>query len=377
VISGGELRALSVIDGARGLRAIGVEWLGVVAACLLCQLWWHPALYVLAVMFIGARQHALAVIGHDATHHRLLPHRNANDWVGNVLCLWPVFISVEGFRTFHVPHHQHTSVEGDGNRELWHTHEDGELVEDWRYPKSRLGLAVVLLKRGLVATGLWWMLRGLLSSIVVRERPAVIVARYAYFAGVAALVTLAGAWNLFLLYWVVPYCTWHTAIQYMRLICEHSAVHSPSPAYQVTRTTIPTRLESLFVLPRNIGYHIEHHRYPSVPFYRLPELHARLMQLPGYRLNANVSRSVWQALGEVSLTSQLGATKLPTSEEAADEGAGLVAWGVENRTGGAGGGAPRLRASQDVCARSAGIGETTTRRNDSASIPRSLLHDLP
>ena len=159
----------------RALRAIGAEWLGVVAAVVLCQLWFHPALYLLAVMFIGARQHALAVIGHDATHYRLLPDRNINDWAGNVLCLWPVFISVEGFRKFHAPHHQHTNLESDGNRELWHTHRDGVLVAEWQYPKSKLGLAAVLLKHGLAITGLWWMTRGLLSSIVVRERPAVIV----------------------------------------------------------------------------------------------------------------------------------------------------------------------------------------------------------
>jgi fatty acid desaturase len=291
-----QLRALSVIDPARALCAIAAEWLGVVVAVVLCQLWFHPASYVLAVMFIGARQHALAIIGHDATHYRLLPARHTNDWVGNVLCLWPWFISVEGFRKFHAPHHQHTNLEGDGNRELWHTHENGVLLEDWQYPKSPLGLAAVLLRRGLVVTGLWWMTRGLLSSIVVRERPVVIVMRYTYFVSVAALITLSGTWSVFVFYWLVPYCTWHTAIQYARLICEHSAVRSDAPAYRLTRTTIPTQLESLFVLPRNIGYHIEHHWYPSVPFYRLPELHQRLLQVPNYHANANIQRSVYRSL---------------------------------------------------------------------------------
>jgi fatty acid desaturase len=73
-------------------------------------------------------------------------------------------------------------------------------------------------------------------------------------------------------------------------------VHSAAAAYRVTRTTIPTRVESLFILPRNIGYHIEHHWYPSVPFYRLPELHERLLQVPGFRRDANIKRSVSRAL---------------------------------------------------------------------------------
>ena len=75
-------------------------------------------------------------------------------------------------------------------------------------------------------------------------------------------------------------------------------MHRAPPGYQVTRTTIPTRLESLFILPRNIGYHIEHHWYPSVPFYRLPELHERLLQVPSYLLSANIHRSVWHSLVE-------------------------------------------------------------------------------
>jgi fatty acid desaturase len=99
-------------------------------------------------------------------------------------------------------------------------------------------------------------------------------------------------------------------IKYARLICEHSIVHSAAPAYQTTRTTIPTRLESVFVLPRNIGYHIEHHWYPSVPFYRLPELHERLLQVPDFRRHANIKRSVIHSL--VECTSGVAAISGPS-----------------------------------------------------------------
>ena len=58
------------------------------------------------------------------------------------------------------------------------------------------------------------------------------------------------------------------------------------------------RLEKFFILPRNIGYHIEHHWYPSVPFYRLPELHRLLMARNGFRAHAVVRRSVVISLGE-------------------------------------------------------------------------------
>jgi fatty acid desaturase len=125
-----------------------------------------------------------------------------------------------------------------------------------------------------------------------------VLSKIAFYGSVAAALTVFGAWHAFLLYWIVPYCTWHIAAQYIRLICEHSAVESEEEEYAITRTTIPTLLESIFILPGNVGYHIEHHWYPSVPFYRLPELHQALMQREGFRQNAVVRRSVLASLGE-------------------------------------------------------------------------------
>jgi fatty acid desaturase len=75
-------------------------------------------------------------------------------------------------------------------------------------------------------------------------------------------------------------------------------VVSEEAEYSITRTTIPTWLESMFVLPHNVGFHLEHHWYPSVPFYRLPELHQQLMAREGFRTHAVVRRSVLTSLGE-------------------------------------------------------------------------------
>ena len=72
----------------------------------------------------------------------------------------------------------------------------------------------------------------------------------------------------------------------------------PDNAYPRTRTTQPTWLERNFLAPKNVNYHIEHHFFPSVPFYRLPELHAILMSKPGYRESAHVTSTYWGVLEE-------------------------------------------------------------------------------
>jgi fatty acid desaturase len=306
-----KVKELSRLEPGKALAATAQEWLSIAAAIVLCSYFWHPVLYLIAVMFIGARQHALLILGHDASHFRYLATRWQNDLFANLFLMWPTFASVEGFRKFHGTHHQYTNLPDDGNRHIWHTHDAaGELAPDWEFPKTRAGLALVLLRRAAFLTGMLWIVRGLVGTMLIPSPRWMLGAQIAFYASVVGALTFFGAWYAFLLYWIVPYCTWHIAAQYTRLICEHSAVESDQEEYSITRTTIPTRLESIFILPRNVGYHLEHHWYPSVPFYRLPELHQALMARHGFQKHAVVRRSVLTSLGECV---QLSAEAQPSS----------------------------------------------------------------
>ncbi len=294
-----KIKELSGLDPVKALAATAEEWASIAAAIALCWYFWHPVLYAVAAIFIGSRQHALLILGHDASHYRYLPTRWQNELFANLFLMWPTFASVEGFRKFHGTHHQYTNLPADGNRHIWHTHDAaGELAPDWKFPKTRIGLALVLLRRAAFLTGIFWIVRGLVGSTLVPSPGWMRAARFAFYASAAGASTFLGAWYAFLLYWIVPYCTWHIAAQYMRIICEHSAVESDEEEYSITRSTVPTRLESIFILPRNVGYHIEHHWYPSVPWYRLPELHQALMEREGFRAHAVVRRSVLVSLRE-------------------------------------------------------------------------------
>jgi fatty acid desaturase len=292
-----DVRRLSVLAPARAIAAITVEWSILALAIAVGTLVDAWPVTLLAIVVIGARQHALTVIAHDAAHFRLLPHRQLNDWVGNVLLAWPMFISVQGFRHYHGDHHRHLNREGDGNRALWNTHDaEGRFTWEWRYPKTPLLYALKLARRVFLLTGLFWIVRGLIGGFMFGVSLLGHVVRLLLWAAVAWLLTVFDAWPEFFLYWVVPYCTWHIAAQYIRLTCEHSAIQSEDPRYADTRTTIPGWIGRFLVLPRNIGYHIEHHWYPSVPFYRLPELHALLAQRPGFRAHAHCERSILDSL---------------------------------------------------------------------------------
>ena len=107
--------------------------------------------------------------------------------------------------------------------------------------------------------------------------------RYGFYLAIALIVVWASAIELLILYWFLPMFTWLIFIFRVRSIAEHSAIQGHYSAYASTRTTCVSLIERIFVAPKNVNYHIEHHLYPSVPFHRLPQLHALLLSKPAPR----------------------------------------------------------------------------------------------
>ena len=297
------IRELSRLDPFRAARAIVVEWLAIAAAVVLCTRCWNLPLYLCALVFIGARQHALLILGHEASHYTLFKKKSSNDWVADLVFYWPMFLSVGVFRYFHRDHHRFLGTEKDKNRELWRTHTyEGTLEEDWQFPKSMPGLVLLLAKKLALIEGVVWIISGIAAMFVRPEYRKnswlYAAARSAYYGCVALLIWRLHLASGVLLYWIVPYCTWHIMIQYIRIICEHSAIPSSTPPYHLTRTTIPRGWEKLLIIPRNIGYHHEHHWFPSVPFYNLPRLHEVLVTGTRFGQCGAISYGVVDALCE-------------------------------------------------------------------------------
>jgi len=295
------IRDLSRFNEFRAALAIIVEWLSIVAAIALGQHFWSVPLYLCAVVFIGARQHALLVLGHEASHFTLFKKKWKNDWVADLVLYWPTFLSVGVFRYFHQDHHRYLGTEKDKNRELWHTHTyEGVLAKDWEFPKSVPGLLLLLTRKAAFVEGIGWITKGILAMFVQpdfrKSSWFYVTVRSGYYAGIALLLLRLNLAIEFLLYWIVPYCTWHILIQYIRIICEHSAIPSSTPPYHLTRTTVASLWERILIIPRNIGYHHEHHWYPSVPFYNLPRLHTVLTTQTKFGRCAVISRGVMRAL---------------------------------------------------------------------------------
>ena len=75
---------------------------------------WLPVLLVvlLAITLVGALQHRLAGLGHEASHYIFMKNRYLNDLIPDIFCMFPLLTTVHFYRVFHMAHHQYTNDPG-------------------------------------------------------------------------------------------------------------------------------------------------------------------------------------------------------------------------------------------------------------------------
>lgn len=282
------LRNLSQLSAKRALVALLFDWAVIVGCFALSLAVPHPLVWILCGVGIAARQHALLILMHDASHFRLLPGRRWNDRVGNWLCAWPLLITTEGYRANHLAHHSHLNTDDDPDWVRKHGR------EDWTFPKSKWGVVVLLLRelcgRGFLQA-LWSI--GDLSTTKLRaaKTKSSWVERLAYYAVLATGVTLTSLWIPVLLLWFLPAFTLLPVILRIRSIAEHFGVEGEHE-FNKSRNLHCRWWERCLLAPHNSGYHLDHHLYPSVPFYNLPRLHAELQGVPLYAHTSHQSYGI-------------------------------------------------------------------------------------
>ena len=84
--------------------------------------------------------------------------------------------------------------------------------------------------------------------------------------------------------------------QYIRSVAEHFGELAYEDDLSASRTVKPALLERFFIAPHQVGYHLEHHLYPGVPFYHLPKLHQLLMKQKKYQEKAHITNGYVRGL---------------------------------------------------------------------------------
>jgi fatty acid desaturase len=259
----------------------------------------------LAFVVVGTRYHGLEAMMHEAAHHRLHANKKINEFIGE-LSAWPMGFSLFLYR--HIRHFSHHRNIG--------TVKDAHLSQIYkRYPgRFSTPLTPWQLIKNCAATSLQFHREMWLGQIYknVRLLPALSRRRatsWIVFQSVIFLAIVAGSvfWGLsvtwiYLLFFVLPFI-WVTIFSgYLRLLAEHFGI--PGGEGAIAGANVRTVLVSwpvrVMLWPHNLNYHLEHHWYPSVPFYNLPALHALLHGSPQIRERMHITRGLKNLFRELT-----------------------------------------------------------------------------
>jgi fatty acid desaturase len=272
------------------------DWTVIAIAITVSLLYPNWIVYLLAVMFIGGRMHGLGILAHEVAHYRFIKNKKLGDWIANLFLTWPIFYSVDSFRKTHLAHHKHLNSEGDPD----FMHKQGK----WLFPRSRFAMIRMIIGD---LTGIN-IPQTLIQNKVFAERAkragansvAEAIGKIIYYGGLITVLIYFGWWDEFLWYWMLPYVTWLHMIFKLRSVAEHYAIYDQEKPEERTRTVLLTYLERFFITPHHINMHVEHHTYPSVPFYKLLKLHKHLARDPEYRKQNHFTKSFVGVIKECS-----------------------------------------------------------------------------
>jgi fatty acid desaturase len=84
----------------------GTLWFYQIADELGLGWWWNVPVTIAAIVLVGAGQHQLTGLAHEAAHHILFKSRFLNDLASDWLCMFPLYSSTQHYRLQHLAHHQ-------------------------------------------------------------------------------------------------------------------------------------------------------------------------------------------------------------------------------------------------------------------------------
>ena len=295
-----EIRDLRVVRDHRAWLTLAVNYGLVGASMALVAFVPNPFTVILALFIIGARQLGFAVVMHESSHHTLFRNRKLNDFAGNWLAGYPIYLSADMYRAHHLEHHAKT----------W-TDADPDLPLAKAFPVSKASMARKVLRDLLGITGLKQLLGTTYLVVKVirgeevdsgtlpmrmKRGPAI---RMVIGTLCTNLILFGILWALghpmLYLLWFGAWMTTNNLVARIRSIAKHAVVPDPTDPMGQTRTVTAGWIERLLIAPNGVQYHLEHHLLMTVPHYNLPKFHA-MMRERGLLEGACIAENYGQVL---------------------------------------------------------------------------------
>lgn len=264
-----EIQALSGHRPRRWLREAAVTWLTVAVIIWIGVAASTIFVTIPCIVLIGIRQMVLGILLHDQVH-RLGLRGKYGDWIANCIVGYPLFATtVEDYAKIHLSHHKYFMTQKDPD----FIRKSGK---EWTFPMG-IGRMAKLLAMDITGLNTIKLIKGKTGKAGMeefnRKNPSPLWLRLGYYAIGAAILTLAGGWTIFLIYWVLPILTiTQIAVRWIAVI-EHEYNVENSQVLQVTPLIELKWWQRIISPDLNFAMHAYHHLHPGVSFANLPRVH--------------------------------------------------------------------------------------------------------
>lgn len=266
-----ELRALNQRSDLRGWLQLGSH-LGAIALAVAAHAWAMSSWWVLLTGFVlGVLINFLYAAQHELSHGSVFKTKVLNEFFGRIIGFFMLFPRDYDL-VMHSAHHQWTQ---DWER-------DGELVrEPYTLTTYLLWLSGVSYWRNRVA-GVIRRARGIIVEPYIKPAQEKMIIResrihLALYVAIIVVSAVFGNW-WWLTFWILPMLLTKPVHQLQNTI-EHLGLSHENDIFENTRST---RTNALFRwLCWQMPYHTAHHTFPSVPFWKLRELNAKIESKAG------------------------------------------------------------------------------------------------
>jgi len=221
---------------------------------------WVYAVNIPFYLLAAASLHGISLFTHEGVHGTLSTRPWWNRTL-SIMCAQPVLQNYSAYKVLHLKHHHHLGEEGDPDHYANYTSWTWlEFLMHWGrliigYPAYITMIPILGFRNGNASARRWIIFEVCLLAVLVT----------------AAVLWVPWLWLLHA--WLIPMLVINTMVN-IRGMSQHTFLEHQSDTILGTRSILTNPVTAFFMCNEN--YHLEHHLYPSIPWYNLPRLHELL-----------------------------------------------------------------------------------------------------
>jgi fatty acid desaturase len=285
-----QIKPLTQLDNWHGLLALLEDYsIIIVSIFCTCRLsWWF---YPIALLTIGSRQRALATILHESAHQTLAKNKWLNLILGTFCSGYLIFQQSAAYKESHcLNHHCHLgNPDRDPDLKFYLSSGLYKPLNKQEFIIEHIWKPLLLLR---LPNYIFYLVRYRLLPANNRGREYLIL--LSYWSLIIAVAVWLGVWDKLIIFWFIPYLTTFQILGWFIELSEHYPLLGNSTIdIYLSRNRFSPWYEAFFTSMHRENFHLNHHLFPSIPFWNMDKLHKILLIDATYRACNGVTGGIF------------------------------------------------------------------------------------